>query len=375
MVSNREFPLGLTFDDVLLVPAYSEVLPSEVQTKTGLGSSLNLNIPLLSSAMDTVTEVELATVMALKGGMGVIHKNMAPQEQAAQILRVKQAAIPSNDNPAIDGDGKLRVGGAVGVGASAAERARALAEAGVDAIVIDTAHGHTKSVRATVEEVRSFYGGTIVAGNVATAEATKALVESGANAVKVGIGPGSICTTRIVAGVGVPQLTAVMDCAEVARDFNVGIIADGGIRYSGDVVKALAAGAQCVMLGSLFAGTDETPGATVEHDGRKYKEYRGMGSLGAMEKGSADRYFQKAGHGTKKLVPEGVEAMVPSKGSAADVVYQLVGGLRSGMGYLGAGDLSALIERARFVRTTSSGVRESHVHDVTIAQAAPNYSR
>ncbi|MBG9686645.1 IMP dehydrogenase [Bacillus mycoides] len=477
---------GLTFDDVLLVPARSDILPREVSVKTVLSESLQLNIPLISAGMDTVTEADMAIAMARQGGLGIIHKNMSIEQQAEQVDKVKRSEsgvisdpffltpehqvydaehlmgkyrisgvpvvnnlderklvgiitnrdmrfiqdysikisdvmtkeqlitapvgttleeaekilqkykiekLPLVDNNGVlqglitikdiekviefpnsakDKQGRLLVGAAVGVTADAMLRIDALVKASVDAIVLDTAHGHSKGVIEKVKEVRAKYPAlNIIAGNVATAEATKALIEAGANVVKVGIGPGSICTTRVVAGVGVPQLTAVYDCATEARKHGIPVIADGGVKYSGDMVKALAAGAYVVMLGSMFAGVAESPGETEIYQGRQFKVYRGMGSVGAMEKGSKDRYFQE---GNKKLVPEGIEGRVPYKGPLADTVHQLVGGLRAGMGYCGAQNLEFLRENAQFIRMSGAGLRESHPHHVQITKEAPNYS-
>lgn len=477
---------GLTFDDVLLVPARSDILPREVSVKTVLSESLQLNIPLISAGMDTVTEADMAIAMARQGGLGIIHKNMSIEQQAEQVDKVKRSEsgvisdpffltpehqvydaehlmgkyrisgvpvvnnlderklvgiitnrdmrfiqdysikisdvmtkeqlitapvgttleeaekilqkykiekLPLVDNNGVlqglitikdiekviefpnsakDKQGRLLVGAAVGVTADAMLRIDALVKASVDAIVLDTAHGHSKGVIDKVKEVRAKYPSlNIIAGNVATAEATKALIEAGATVVKVGIGPGSICTTRVVAGVGVPQLTAVYDCATEARKHGIPVIADGGVKYSGDMVKALAAGAHVVMLGSMFAGVAESPGETEIYQGRQFKVYRGMGSVGAMEKGSKDRYFQE---GNKKLVPEGIEGRVPYKGPLADTVHQLVGGLRAGMGYCGAQDLEFLRENAQFIRMSGAGLRESHPHHVQITKEAPNYS-
>jgi IMP dehydrogenase len=478
---------GLTFDDVLLVPQHSQVLPQEADLTTRFSRRIKLNIPLASSAMDTVTEHQMAIALARHGGLGVIHKNLPIHEQAQEVERVKRSesgmiskpialtpehrlmdavrlmkeysisGIPIADkdgrlvgiitnrdiifesdlsqkialtmtceklitaplgtsieeasrmlrqhkleklpivdkkgmlrglftlkdvmkrnnfpNACKDSQGRLRAAAAIGVSGDFLERAEGLVSAGVDALVIDTAHGHSQGVLNAVKKVRDKFKNTdIVAGNVATPEATRALIKLGVDAVKVGIGPGSICTTRIVAGVGVPQLTAVMDCAAVARKAKVPVIADGGIKYSGDVVKALAAGADCVMIGNLFAGVEESPGETILLAGRSYKVYRGMGSLGAMRKGSADRYFQEGGGAEgKKFVPEGIEGRVPYKGSLADAVYQLMGGLRSGMGYCGAASLRELQLKATFVKITNAGLRESHVHDVVITKEAPNY--
>ncbi len=478
---------GLTFDDVLLIPAYSSVLPKEVELKTRFSRHITLNVPFVTAAMDTVTESSMAIAIAREGGIGVIHKNMSIDEQARQVAIVKRAengmiydpvtikkgrtvkdalaimhdyhigGIPVVDDenhlvgivtnrdlrfeqhmdkliddvmtkehlvtttqqtdlhaaakilqenkieklPVVDRDnhlvglitykditkakdkpmackddkGRLRVAAGVGVTVDTMDRAQALVEAGVDAIVIDTAHGHSAGVVGKLHEVKNAFPNLdVVVGNIATGEAARYLVENGADAVKVGIGPGSICTTRVVAGVGVPQLSAVYDVAVALKGTGVPLIADGGLRYSGDVVKALAAGGWCVMIGSLVAGTEESPGDTIIFNGRKFKSYRGMGSLEAMENGSKDRYFQSGTTETKKLVPEGIAARVPYKGTLAEVIYQLVGGLRSGMGYCGAADIEYLHE-AKFTRITNAGVLESHPHDVTITSEAPNYSR
>lgn len=477
---------GLTFDDVLLIPAYSEVLPRTVNLTTKFSKNIELKIPFVTAAMDTVTEAKMAIAIAREGGIGVIHKNMSIAEQAKQVAIVKRAengmiydpicikkgslvrdaltlmaeykigGIPVvNDDrilvgivtnrdlrfeqnldklidevmttklvttnqstnleaaaeilqehkieklPVVDKNGKLvglvtykditkakdkpmackddkgrlRVAAGVGVTADTFDRMQALVDAGADAIVIDTAHGHSKGVIDTLRRAKSLFPNIdIVVGNIATGAAAKALVEAGADAVKVGIGPGSICTTRVVAGVGVPQLSAVYDVAKALKGTGVPLIADGGLRYSGDVVKALAAGGCCVMIGSLVAGTEESPGETIIFNGRKFKSYRGMGSLEAMENGSKDRYFQGGEMDVKKLVPEGIAARVPYKGSLYEVIYQLVGGLRAGMGYCGSATIEQLHE-AKFVRITNAGVAESHPHDVTITREAPNYSR
>ncbi|BDW89753.1 MULTISPECIES: IMP dehydrogenase [Thalassospira] len=478
---------ALTFDDVLIKPAASEVLPAQVQTNTRITKNIELRIPLLSSAMDTVTESAMAIVMAQHGGMGVIHKNLDIAQQAEEVRRVKKfesgmvvnpitihpdqtladaldlmdanhiSGIPvvergSNKlvgiltnrdvrfasnrsqpvselmtheglvtvtenvdtteakkllhqhriekllvvdeayrctglitvkdiekaklhpNACKDESGRLRVAAATGVGEAGFERAAALIEAGVDVLVIDTAHGHSAGVIKAVEQIKAQVGDTqIIAGNVATADAVKALAEAGADAVKVGIGPGSICTTRIVAGVGVPQLTAVLECGEMAHKLGVPIIADGGIKFSGDIAKAMAAGASTCMVGSLLAGTDEAPGEVILYQGRSYKSYRGMGSVGAMARGSADRYFQQDVQDNLKLVPEGIEGRVPYKGPAGQIIHQLVGGLKASMGYTGSATLADFRERAEFVRITNAGLRESHAHDVTITREAPNY--
>jgi len=477
---------GLTFDDVLLIPAKSEVLPKDVDLSVSLTDTLKLNIPIISAGMDTVTEAEMAIAMARQGGLGIIHKNMSIEEQAEQVDRVKRSEngvitdpfsltpehqvydaehlmakyrisgvpivnnkeeqklvgiitnrdlrfienysiqikdvmtkenlitatvgttieeagkilqkyriekLPLVDqsgvlkglitikdlekvieypNAAKDEQGRLLVGAAVGVTKDTMKRAEMLYKANVDVIVVDTAHGHSKGVIEVVKQIKELYPDlNLIAGNVATAEATKALFEAGADVVKVGIGPGSICTTRVVAGVGVPQITAIYDCASVARKMGKAIIADGGIKFSGDIVKALAAGGHAVMLGSLLAGTSESPGETEIYQGRRFKVYRGMGSIAAMERGSSDRYFQED---NKKLVPEGIEGRVPYKGPLAETIYQLVGGIRSGMGYTGARTLIDLRENAQFIRMSGAGLRESHPHDVQITKEAPNYT-
>lgn len=478
---------GLTFDDVLLIPAYSEVLPREVDLSTRFSRNIQLNIPFVSAAMDTVTEARLAIAIAREGGIGVIHKNMSIEAQAKQVHSVKRAengmiydpvtinrsstvadalalmkeyhigGIPVVDDdrrlvgivtnrdlrfernekraidevmtkdglitttqstdlqqatdvlqqhkieklPVVDKDfrlvglvtykditkakdkpfackdklGRLRVAAGIGVTADSMERASALVEAGVDAIVIDTAHGHSKGVVEVLKKVKAAFPQIdVVVGNIATGEAAKYLVAAGADGVKVGIGPGSICTTRVIAGVGVPQLSAIYDVAKALKGTDIPLIADGGIRYSGDIVKALAAGGYSVMLGGMLAGVEESPGETIIYNGRKFKSYRGMGSLEAMEKGSKDRYFQAGETDVKKLVPEGIAARVPFKGSLFEVVYQMVGGLRAGMGYCGAADINAL-HNAKFTRITNAGVAESHPHDVAITSESPNYSR
>lgn len=369
---------GITFDDVLLIPAESHVLPNEVDLSTQLAPNLKLNIPLISAGMDTVTEGRMAAAMAKMGGLGVVHKNLSIQAQADEVRLAKNTPVTAEDTHAsVDKDGKLLVAAAVGVTSDTFERAEALFEAGADAIVIDTAHGHSAGVLRKIKEIRDhFPHNTLIAGNVATAEGTRALFEAGVDVVKVGIGPGSICTTRVVAGVGVPQLTAIYDAADVAREFGKPIIADGGIKYSGDVVKALAAGGNAVMLGSMLSGTEEAPGDVQQgSDGRLVKSYRGMGSVGAMSQqhGSSDRYFQGGVNEANKLVPEGIEAVVSYKGTVSNVVYQILGGLRSGMGYCGAENIDKLIETAQFVRISNAGLRESHPHDVMMSKAAPNY--
>ncbi len=477
---------GLTYDDVLLIPAFSEVLPRETDTSSFFSSGIKLKSPIVSAAMDTVTEHQLAIAIAQEGGIGVLHKNMSIEEQANEVRKVKRSesgmiqdpvtlnidallgdalqmmkknnigGIPVVDQnnklkgiitnrdirfeknlskpvkdimtkevvsttngkdlenaenmlqeykieklPIVDNEnkliglitykdiikarirpnackddlGRLRVAGAVGVTSDTLERVAALEKAGVDAIIIDTAHGHSFGVIEMLKSVRKAYPNLeIVVGNIATASAAKALVEAGANAVKVGIGPGSICTTRVIAGVGVPQLTAVYDVAQGLKGTNIPIIADGGIRFTGDIVKALAAGASCIMAGSLFAGVEESPGETIIFEGRKFKSYRGMGSIEAMQSGSKDRYFQDVEDDIKKLVPEGISGRVPYKGTLSEVMYQMLGGLKAGMGYCGAKTIQEL-QKAQFIKITSSGVKENHPHDVIITREAPNYSR
>lgn len=485
---NRFVPEGLTYDDVLLVPAYSEVLPREVYISSWFSRTIKLNTPIVSAAMDTVTESSMAIAIAQEGGIGVLHKNMSIADQAAEVRKVKRSesgmimdpvtllanaviadalqlmaenkigGIPVIDQnnkllgivtnrdlrfeknkkrpvlevmtprekvvtasqgidlkkaeqilqahkieklPIIDKSGKLvglitykdiikikvrpnackddkgrlRVAAAVGVTADTIERVSALVAAGVDAVIIDTAHGHSKGVIEKLKEVkRKFPQLQVIVGNIATGKAALDLVKAGADAVKVGIGPGSICTTRVIAGVGVPQLSAILDVAEALRGKGVPLIADGGIRFTGDVVKALAAGAGTVMMGGMFAGTEESPGETIIFEGRKFKSYRGMGSLEAMQKGSKDRYFQDAEDDIKKLVPEGISGRVPYKGQLSEIIYQVIGGLKAGMGYCGAKDIPTL-QTAKFIRITAAGVKESHPHDVVITREAPNYSR
>ncbi len=485
--SDKFVAEGLTYDDVLLLPSYSEVLPREVNTQTWLTRKIKLNIPLISAAMDTVTESALAIAMAQSGGIGILHKNMSIERQAEEVRKVKRSesgmiqdpvtlhddalvaeasklmkengigGIPIIDKQGIllgiltnrdlrfqrdmsvkvksvmtkenlvtapkgtdlkkaelilqkykieklpivdkkgkltglitykdiqkfknfpnackDEHGRLRVGAAVGVTADTLDRVKALVNAGVDVIAIDTAHGHSKGVIEMLKRVKKAYPQLqIIAGNIATGDAAKALAEAGADAVKVGIGPGSICTTRVIAGVGVPQLYAVYECALALKGTGVPVIADGGIKHTGDIPKAIAAGASSVMAGSLFAGVEESPGETIIYEGRKFKSYRGMGSIEAMESGSKDRYFQDVEDDIKKLVPEGIVGRVPYKGTLSEVVYQYVGGLKAGMGYCGAKDI-ATMQKARFVRITASGIRESHPHDIIITNEAPNYSR
>lgn len=358
---------ALTFDDVLLVPQYSDILPHDVDISAYVSDQYVLQIPLLSAAMDTVTDGRFALEMGKLGGLGIIHKNFSPAEQAEEVRYVKT----HSDNQ------KILVGAATGVTtADLSERVPKLIDAGVDILVVDTAHGHSKSVIEAVKKIRSHYGNkiTLIAGNIATKEAALALADVGVDGVKVGIGPGSICTTRMIAGIGLPQMSAIMEVADALSQTNIKIIADGGIKYSGDIVKALAAGAHTVMIGSLFAGTEESPGEMVTFQERLYKKYRGMGSLGAMQKGSKDRYFQAKQNDHLKLVPEGIEGQVPYKGELKNVIHQLLGGLRAGMGYVGARNIANLHEKSKFVTITASGLRESHVHDVFITSEAPNYS-
>lgn len=484
---SKLLPEALTFDDVLLVPGYSEVLPRDVNTSSRLTKDITLNIPFLSAAMDTVTEADLAIALAREGGIGILHKNMSIENQASQVRKVKrsesgmiidpitlpvdatirQALKMMEENriggiPIIDSNGKLQgiitnrdlrfeedlnkkvnkvmtteniitapegtdltkaqdilrkykieklpvvnkqgilkglitfrdiekirnhpvatkdsygrllVGAAVGITKDALDRVYALQQVGVDVITLDSAHGHTKGVIDTLKTIKkNFKKLNVIAGNIATGEAALALKSAGADAVKVGIGPGSICTTRIVAGAGVPQITALMNVANALKNSKIGIIADGGIRYTGDVVKALAAGADCAMMGSIFAGTEESPGETIIYEGRKFKQYRGMGSLGAMAQGSSDRYFQGGTEEVKKYVPEGIEGRIAYKGNVHEVIHQFVGGLRAGMGYCGAPNLAKL-KQASFIRITNAGIRESHTHNVEITKEAPNYSR
>ena len=366
-MSNRIIKEGLTYDDVLLIPAHSDVLPREVDITSHFTREITLKLPMVSSAMDTVTDARVAEAFARLGGIGVIHKNMPLDQQTAQVAQVKSRTD--------EGGHALLVAAAVGINPHSLDSIDALIAVGADAVVLDTAHGHSQMVLDTIRKARkAFPKIQIVAGNIATAEAALALKDCGVDAVKVGIGPGSICTTRIIAGIGVPQLTAILDTAEALEGSGIPIIADGGIRYSGDIVKALAAGASTIMAGSLFAGTDETPGTVIEVNGKKYKAYRGMGSLEAMQKGSKDRYFQDMEADIKKLVPEGVTAHGPYRGPLSDVVYQLVGGIRSGMGYCGARTIPEL-RKARFIKITAAGMVESHPHDLAAFCEAPNYRK
>ena len=369
---------GYTFDDVLLVPAYSTVVPAEVKLETQLTKNIKLNIPVTSAAMDTVTEDEMAIALASLGGLGFIHKNMSIEKQSEMVKKVKATEIADEyqDSAAVDSKGRLLVGAAVGVADNTMERVRELVKAGVDIITVDSAHGHSKGVIDYVRKIRDEFADLdIVGGNVVTAQAAIDLVYAGASVIKVGVGPGSICTTRVVAGVGVPQLTAINDVYEVIKTYNIGVIADGGIKLSGDIVKALAAGGDVVMLGGLLAGTKETPGEIVETNGKQVKTYVGMGSLSAMKRGSSDRYFQGGEKELKKLVPEGIEATVPYKGEMRQVIHQMMGGLRSGMGYVGCENIRELKTDAKFVKISNAGLQESHPHDVDNIKEAPNYAK
>lgn len=358
---KRVIKEAFTFDDVLLVPQFSDILPSTVSVKTRLTGDIHLAIPLISADMDTVTESGMAIAMAKAGGVGIIHKNFSIEKQAQEVNKVK------NKN------NKHLVGASIGVGDEALKRAQFLIGSGVDFVVISTAHGHSKGVLQTIKAVKKKHQKLeIIAGNVVSREGTKALIDAGAAAVKVGVGPGSICTTRIIAGVGVPQLAAIEECVLEARKYKIPVIADGGIKHSGDIVKALAMGASSVMIGGLFAGCDESPGKIIEVNGEKYKTYRGMGSKGALKKGSRDRYFQR-GMTSKKLVPEGVEGQVRYSGPLSEVIYRLIGGIKSGCGYLGAANLKKLQEKAVFVRITSASLRESYPHDIFMTKDSPNY--
>jgi IMP dehydrogenase len=365
---------GYTFDDLMLVPAFSKVVPAKVVLSTHLTKKILLKIPVLSAAMDTVTEDIMAIALAKAGGLGFIHKNLSVAEQAAMVRRVKETIVESTTEAAVDKQGRLLVGAAVGVGEKNLERVKALIAAGVDIIAVDSAHGHSEGVIEQVRTIHNLYPDLdLVGGNIVTAQAASALIEAGANVLKVGVGPGSICTTRVVSGVGVPQLTAVNDVYQIAKVHNIGVIADGGITVSGDIVKALAAGADVVMLGGLLAGCEETPGEVIEVYGKRVKNYVGMGSLSAMQRGSSDRYFQGGQTELKKLVPEGIEATVFYKGPIHDVLYQMMGGLRSGMGYCGCKTIEELKINAQFVKITNAGLNESHPHNVENVKEAPNY--
>lgn len=365
---------ALTFDDVLLVPQYSEITPDMADVSTKLTNTFKMNVPFLSAAMDTVSEHKLVTALALAGGLGVIHKNMSIADQAKEVEMVKNYEFDNEKNKKalIDKKGRLCVGAAIGVTADMMDRVHALMDAGVDVFVLDSAHGDSKNIINAIKNLRLEYSSMeLIAGNVATYEGALDLMKAGASAVKVGMGPGSICTTRIIAGIGVPQLQAVMDCARASKEMNVPIIADGGIKYSGDVVKALAAGANTVMLGGLFATCEEAPGDIFESNGKKYRTYRGMGSIEAMAKGSTDRYFQ-TGH--KKFVAEGVQGIVEVKTTVEELVFQLVGGLKAGMGYCGSKDIPTLQEKGTFIKITNNALLESHPHDISIDKGEPNYS-
>lgn len=365
---------ALTFDDVLLVPQYSEITPDMADVSTKLTNTFKMNVPFLSAAMDTVSEHKLVTALALAGGLGVIHKNMSIADQAKEVEMVKNYEFDSEKykRVLIDKKGRLCVGAAIGVTADMMDRVHALMDAGVDVFVLDSAHGDSKNIINAIKNLRLEYPSMeLIAGNVATYEGALDLMKAGASAVKVGMGPGSICTTRIIAGIGVPQLQAVMDCARASKEMNVPIIADGGIKYSGDVVKALAAGANTVMLGGLFATCEEAPGDIYESNGKKYRTYRGMGSIEAMAKGSTDRYFQ-TGH--KKFVSEGVQGIVEVKTTVEELVFQLIGGLKAGMGYCGSKDIPTLQEKGTFIKITNNALLESHPHDISIDKGEPNYS-
>lgn len=365
---------ALTFDDVLLVPQYSEITPDMADVSTKLTNTFKMNVPFLSAAMDTVSEHKLVTALALAGGLGVIHKNMSIADQAKEVEMVKNYEFDKEKykRVLIDKKGRLCVGAAIGVTADMMDRVHALMDAGVDVFVLDSAHGDSKNIINAIKNLRLEYPSMeLIAGNVATYEGALDLMKAGASAVKVGMGPGSICTTRIIAGIGVPQLQAVMDCARASKEMNIPIIADGGIKYSGDVVKALAAGANTVMLGGLFATCEEAPGDIYESNGKKYRTYRGMGSIEAMAKGSTDRYFQ-TGH--KKFVAEGVQGIVEVKTTVGELVFQLIGGLKAGMGYCGSKDIPTLQEKGTFIKITNNALLESHPHDISIDKGEPNYS-
>ncbi|MDR3163751.1 MAG: IMP dehydrogenase [Mycoplasmataceae bacterium] len=374
MLKNK-IKRGHTFGDVLLVPRYSNVIPKAVSTKTQLTKTIQLNIPIISAAMDTVTQDHMAIAMALNGGIGFIHKNLSSQEQAKLVSNVKNVKVDFSKYPDanVDKQKRLVVGGAISIANNSVERATSLIKAGVDVLTIDSAHGDSLNVINAVKNIKKLFPHIqLIAGNIATKSGAKHLIAAGVDGLKVGIGPGSICTTRIISGVGVPQLTAIADVYKVAHKKHIPIIADGGIKYSGDITKALASGANSVMLGSMLAATDEAPGKIITIHGKKYKSYVGMGSLVAMKRGSSDRYFQN-NMDASKLVPEGVEAALLCKGTVANVLYQLIGGLRSGMGYCGAKDIITLRKKARFVKITISGYNESHVHHLDVVKEAPNY--
>lgn len=374
-MKRKFFVTAYTFDDLLLVPNYSSILPKDTSLKTKLTKRISLNIPIISAAMDTVTSYEMAKTMTLLGGVGVIHKNMSVDEQSNIVKQLKNYVVDTEKYPnvCLTTDNKLLTAAGIGVSSDVNERVSALVDAGVDVLFIDSAHGHTFNVIELLKKIKSTYPHIdVVAVNIATGVAAEQLIEAGADAIKVGIGPGSICTTRVVSGIGVPQMTAIFDCYEVASKYNVPIIADGGIRYSGDMVKALAGGADVVMVGSLLAGTDEAPGEKIIINNKEYKQYRGMGSLSAMQKGSADRYFQS---NNQKFVPEGIESLIPYRGKTEDIVYQMTGGIRSGLAYCGSVDLKMLKEKANFIVQTVNGLKEAHPHDLEIIKESPNYSK
>lgn len=368
--------LGLTYDDLLLIPQESNVLPKETKIDTYLTKRIHLNIPILSAAMDTVSEHEMGIALARLGGLAIIHKNLSIEDQAKEVSLVKEADVKGYPNAALDKNGRLLSGAAISVSENMLERVSALLKAGVDVLVLDSAHGHSKNIIDAVKTIRKLYPEiNLIAGNIVTKEAAAALIDAGVDAIKVGIGPGSICTTRVIAGVGCPQATAVDEVAAYCKNKGIGVIADGGLKYSGDIVKALALGANAVMLGSMLAGCDETPGKIIESNGKKYKSYVGMGSLAAMSRGSADRYFQDKNTEQNKLVPEGIEGITPYKGKVSDVIYQLLGGLHSGLGYCGAHNLNELKEKAVFIQVTNNGLIEGHPHDINIVKDAPNYQK
>jgi IMP dehydrogenase len=373
MMNGKVIKEGFTFDDLLLVPAYSKVVPVDVNLQTQLTKKITLNIPVLSAAMDTVTESKMAARLAELGGLGIIHKNLSIEAQADEVKKVK--SIKSDlASACVDSKGRLRVGAAVGVAKHTMERIDQLVNAGVDIVAVDSAHGHSKGVIDTIKAIKAKYPDLdIIGGNIVSAQAAIDLIYAGATCLKVGVGPGSICTTRVVSGVGVPQLSAINDVYQVTKQYKIGIIADGGIKLSGDIPKALAAGADCVMLGGLLAGCEESPGEVFELDGIQYKTYIGMGSLTAMQRGSSDRYFQGGVKELNKLVPEGIEATVLYKGLIKDVIYQMMGGLRSGMGYCGCKHIEDMKLNAQFMKITNAGLKESHPHDVKHIKKAPNY--
>lgn len=365
---------GLTFDDVLLVPQFSKVVPLQTSLKTNLTKNIKLNIPVIASPMDTICESTMAIAMAKLGGIGILHKNMSIEEQCNQAILVKSAKVAKEDkDAAVDKEGKLLVGASVSIGSDFQERTKELYKAGIDVVVIDSAHGHSKNILVAVQYAKENCPGLeIIAGNIATREAAISLIDAGVDAIRVGIGPGSICTTRVIAGVGVPQITAIMDVYEACAYTDCKIIADGGIKTSGDICKAIGAGASTVMLGQMLSGTTETPGELMEIDGEKFKSYVGMGSMVAMKRGSSERYFQNAKE-PSKLVPEGIESMVAYKGDVSDIIFQICGGLRSGLGYNGAKNIQELSQKARFIKISNSGLKESHPHSLNIIKDAPNY--